>query len=62
MNRTGQGNLYSDLSHGLSSDGTSIIKSLASRSLAGRGLGIDVQKHIPMQLRLYWRTDSATSC
>ena len=62
MNRTGQGNLYSDLSHGLSSDGTSIVENQASRSLTGRGLGIDVHKHIATQLHLYWRTDSATGC
>ena len=62
MNRTGQGNLYYNLSHRLSSDDTTIVKNLASRSLTGRGLGIDVHKHIPTQLCLYWRTNSATGC
>jgi len=62
MDRTGQGNLYSHVSHRLSSDGTSIFKRLASHSLTGRGLGIDVHGHLPMQLRLYWSTDSYTNC
>ena len=62
MNRTGQGNLYSHVSHRLSSAGTSIVKRLASRSITGRGLGIDVHRHVPMQLRLYWRMDSDTDC
>ena len=62
MNRTGQGNLYSHVSNKLSSAGTSIVKRMASRAVTGRGLGIDVHRYLPMQLRLYWRTNSDTDC
>ena len=62
MNHIGQGNMYSRPSHTLKSHATSIIKILTSRSLTGRGFGIDIHKHISTQLRLYWTKDGATGC
>jgi len=61
MNRTkstGQGKFHSKLSQNVTSDGTSIVKRLASRSVTGRGLQIQIHQHIGFQLNLVWHTTS----
>jgi len=54
----GQGNLYSKLSQRVTSDGTSVIKRLTSRSLMGQGLQIQIHQHIGFELHLVWHVTS----
>ena len=53
MNRPAQGNLHSNPSHKLTSDASSIVKKLASRSITGGVLGIDIHRHTPNILHLF---------
>ena len=51
----GQGNLFSKMSHRLSTNGSSIVTRRASRSLTKRGLQIQVHQHFGYKLHLVWR-------
>jgi hypothetical protein len=50
----GQGKLHSHSNHKFSNL-SSIVKSLASRSLSGRGLDIKVHQHYGFWLHLLWK-------
>ena len=46
----------------LKSDASSILEKLASRSITGRGLRIDIHRHTPNVLHRFWKSDSTTGC
>jgi len=57
----GQGNFHSKFN----TDGTSIVKKLASRSLTGRDLQIKIHQHIGYRLHLLWNptpNDERSKC
>jgi len=58
MRSVGQGNFYSKLSHKITSDRTSVIKRLASRSLTGQGLQMRIHQHIWFKLHVVWHASS----
>jgi hypothetical protein len=51
----GQGNFHSELSRRISSNGTSIIKRLASCPLTGQNLKIKIRQHIGFEVHLVWQ-------
>jgi len=52
----GQGNLFSKMCHEVSSNGTSIVKRLVSRSLTERSLRNHVHQHLGYRLHLVWES------
>ena len=46
----------------LTSNASSIVEKLASRSITGRGLGIDIHRHTHNVLHRFWKSDSTTGC
>jgi len=53
---TGQGSLHSKMSTAISSDNSSIVSRLFSRSVTGQNLNIQIHQHFAKSIHLIWKT------